>query len=137
MEKIAKSVATVVKLCEQKIPFVGKSVKDYLESGGNNPFVKAAKVVINKLVEPIKKKVERATDVANFTGAKGFPNVDVESEKFVGLKLIKKGKSLDVLGSLPSRFATMEIQMIAPEMAVIHGAGGPEDEEEDDEDDEK
>ena len=64
LQILGKTVATVVKLCEQKIPFVGKSVKDYLESGGSNPLVKVAKGVINKLTEPIKKKVERITEAA-------------------------------------------------------------------------
>ena len=57
LQTIGKSVATVVTLCEKKIPFVGKSVKDYLESGGSNPLVKIAKGVINKLTDPIRKKV--------------------------------------------------------------------------------
>lgn len=133
IEKIGKSVATIVKLCEQKIPFVGKSVKDYLESGGSNPLVKMAKGVINKLTDPIRKKVERATDVANMKVGRGFPNVDEESPKFVGLKLVKKGKTLDVAASLPSKFATMEIQLMAPEMVAIQGEmeGEEEDEEED------
>lgn len=98
-------MSIVVKLCSQTIPFVGKSVKDYLDNGGSNPLVKIATAGIRKLTDPIRKKVEKITKAATDKVEGGFPDVEPESKDFVGLRLVMKKKKVDVAASLPRKFA--------------------------------
>ncbi len=76
LEKIAKTVDFIRKLLEKKIPFVGKSVGDYLESGGSNPIVTAAKVAIQAAAKPVEWKVKKATKIAIATSDCVFPKVE-------------------------------------------------------------
>lgn len=55
-------MAKINDLLNKDIPFVGKKVKDYLQSGQSNPAVSGTKSAINKIADTIKEHVSKVED---------------------------------------------------------------------------
>ena len=104
IDKLSKEVSKVGDLTNKDVPFTGKKVKDFFESGGSNVVVAGVKKAIEAASSTIEENVSKVEKFITKIEIYDFPDLPFKTGKLQVKK--KEGGKRNVIMSLPQDFVS-------------------------------